>query len=92
MKTKLTDLRFVYSNAYIHAKMSAKFSFGIAKNMKVAQPVGEKEVVYLLADTHPESARKALYLSPTDAARIIGIRIKTLCPFSYNSRNMFFRS
>lgn len=73
MKRMLGDLRVVFTNANTYGKDASRFKVGVAKDMKVEQAPEEKEVSHPLVRTHPETGRKALYLSTTHFSRIEGM-------------------
>jgi len=62
MKTLLSNLRVVYTNANSYGKGSQRFKDGVAKAMEVSQAV-TNEVTHPVVRTHPETGRKGLYLS-----------------------------
>tara|TARA_E500000331_G_scaffold156992_1_gene152325 strand:+ start:505 stop:1374 length:870 start_codon:yes stop_codon:yes gene_type:complete len=73
MKRMLSDLRIVFTNANTYGKNATRFKTGVAKDMTVAQAPEEKEVLHPVVRTHPETGRKALYLSTTHLSRIEGM-------------------
>lgn len=73
MKRMLADLRIVFTNANTYGKDATRFKAGVAKDMTVAQAPEEKEVQHPIVRTHPETGRKALYLSTTHFSRIEGM-------------------
>ncbi len=73
MKRMLADLRIVFTNANTYGKDARRFKTGVAKDMTVAQAPAEKEVLHPIVRTHPETGRKALYLSTTHFSRIEGM-------------------
>jgi taurine dioxygenase len=73
MKRMLADLRIVFTNANTYGKDATRFKAGVARDMTVAQAPEEKEVQHPIVRTHPETGRKALYLSTTHFSRIEGM-------------------
>lgn len=73
MKAMLADLRIVFTNANTYGKSAKRFKTGVAKDMTVEQAPEEKEVTHPLVRTHPETGRRALYLSTTHFSRIDGM-------------------
>ena len=73
MKRMIADLKIVFTNANTYGKDANRFKIGVAKEMKVSQAVEEKEVLHPLVRTHPETGRKALYISPTHFSRLEGM-------------------
>ena len=73
MKRMVDELQVVFTNANTYGKDAQRFKTGIAKDMTVEQAPTEKEVIHPLVRTHPETGRKALYLSTTHFSRIDGM-------------------
>ena len=73
MKRMLGELNIVYTNANTYGKDAKRFKTGVAKDMDVAQAPDVKEVIHPLIRTHPETGRKALYLSTTHYSRLDGM-------------------
>jgi taurine dioxygenase len=73
MKRMLADLRIVFTNGNTYGKDAMRFKAGVAKDMTVAQATEEKEVQHPIVRTHPETGRKALYLSTTHFSHIGGM-------------------
>ena len=73
MKRMLSNLRIVFTNANTYGKDAKRFKTGVAKDMTVAQAPEEKEVLHPIVRTHPETGRKALYISTTHFSRIEGM-------------------
>ena len=73
MKRMVDDLKVVFTNANTYGKDAKRFKAGIAKDMTVEQAPEENEVIHPLVRTHPETRRKALYLSTTHFSRIDGM-------------------
>lgn len=73
MKRMIGSLRVVFTNANTYGKDASRFKVGVARAMSVEQAPAEKEVVHPLVRTHPETGRKALYISPTHFKRLDGM-------------------
>ncbi len=68
MKEMLDGVKVVYTNAHTYGKDSSRFKAGVSKGMNV-KPAEIKEVEHPIVRTHPETGRKALYLSPVHFSR-----------------------
>jgi taurine dioxygenase len=72
MRRLLDGLKIVYTNANTYGEESQRFRIGVAKAMDV-RPAQVKEVTHPAVRTHPETGRRALYLSPVHFSRFAGM-------------------